>query len=135
MTELHPKVAQVQAALHAAGIDVTVRQIDEATPTAAAAAEYLGCEVGAIVKSLVFIADGSPLLVLTSAAHPVDTWLFAGRIGVAAITWATPDGVKAATGQVIGGGDPLESPALVRTGLLNVLVTVWFRPRGRPVRS
>ena len=42
MEALHPKVAQVQSALHEAGVDITVRQIEESTPTAAAAAEYLG---------------------------------------------------------------------------------------------
>jgi prolyl-tRNA editing enzyme YbaK/EbsC (Cys-tRNA(Pro) deacylase) len=121
MTELHPKVAQVQVALHAAGIDVTVRQIDEATPTAAAAAEYLGCEVGAIANSLVFMADGEPILVLTSGAHRVDTALLAGRIGADAIKRATPDDVRAATGQVIGGVAPVGHPAPVRTYLDVVL--------------
>ncbi len=115
--DIHPKVAQVQAALHAGGVDVTVRQIDKATPTALAAAEYLGCDVGAIVKSLVFMADGSPVLVLTSGAHSVDTGLLAGRIGVATITRATPDGVLAATGQVIGGVAPVGHPSPVRTFL------------------
>ncbi len=115
--DLHPKVAQVQAALHAGGVDVTVGQIDKATPTALAAAEHLGCEVGAIVKSLVFMADGSPILVLTSGAHSVDTGLLARRIGAAAITRAAPDDVKAATGQVIGGVAPVGHPTPVRTFL------------------
>ncbi len=117
MTELHPKVAQVQNALHAAGIDVAVRQIDEATPTAAAAAEYLGCEAGAIANSLIFMADGEPVLVLTSGAHRVDTALLAGRIGAAVITRAKPDDVRAATGQVIGGVAPVGHPAPLRTYL------------------
>jgi prolyl-tRNA editing enzyme YbaK/EbsC (Cys-tRNA(Pro) deacylase) len=116
-SEVHPKVAQVQAALHAGGVDVTVRQIDKATPTALAAAEYLGCEVGAIANSLVFLADGEPILVLTSGAHRVDTTALAERIGVAAITRATPDDVRAATGQVIGGVAPVGHPAPVRTYL------------------
>ncbi|NTV38998.1 MAG: YbaK/EbsC family protein [Demequinaceae bacterium] len=117
MSELHPKVAQVQSALHGAGIDVTVRQIDEATPTAAAAAEYLGCEVGAIANSLIFMADYEPILVLTSGAHRVDTGLLAGRIGATTITRAKPDDVKAATGQVIGGVAPVGHPAPVMTYL------------------
>ncbi len=117
MTELHPKVAQVQAALHAGGVDVVVRQIEEATPTAAAAAEFLGCEVGAIANSLIFMADGEPILVLTSGAHRVDTALLATRIGATAITRAKPDDVKAATGQVIGGVAPVGHPAPVRTYL------------------
>lgn len=117
MSELHPKVAQVQAALHAGGVDVEVRQIEEATTTAAAAAEYLGCEVGAIANSLIFMADDEPILVLTSGAHRVDTAALAPRIGAAKISRATPDDVKAATGQVIGGVAPVGHPSPVRTYL------------------
>ncbi len=117
MNALHPKVAQVQAALHAGGVDVEVRQIEEATSTAAAAAAFLGCEVGAIVKSLVFMGDGEPILVLTSGAHQVDTAALASRIDVAALKRATPDDVKVATGQVIGGVAPVGHPAPVRTFL------------------
>jgi len=96
---------------------VTVRQIDKPTPTAVSAAEYLGCEVGAIASSLVFLADGEPILVVTSGAHRVNTTALAGRIGVQAITRATPDDVRAATGQVIGGVAPVGHPAPVRTYL------------------
>ena len=117
MEALHTKVAQVQSALHEAGVDITVRQIEESTPTAAAAAEYLGCEVGAIANSLIFMADGHPILVLTSGAHRVDTAALAGRIGVAKISRASADDVKAATGQVIGGVAPLGHPAPLPTYL------------------
>lgn len=117
MEALHPKVAQVQSALHEAGVDITVRQIEESTPTAAAAADYLGCEVGAIANSLIFMADGHPILVLTSGAHRVDTAALAGRIGVAKISRASADDVKAATGQVIGGVAPLGHPAPLPTYL------------------
>ena len=117
MEALHPKVAQVQSALHEAGVDITVRQIEESTPTAAAAAEYLGCEVGAIANSLIFMADGHPILVLTSGAHRVDTAALAGRIGVAKISRASADDVKAATGQVVGGVAPLGHPAPLPTYL------------------
>lgn len=117
MNSLHPKVAQVQAALHAGGVDVEVKQISEATTTAVAAAAYLGCEVGAIANSLVFLADGEPVLVLTSGAHRVDTAALAARIGAETITRAAPADVKAATGQVIGGVAPVGHPAPVRTYL------------------
>lgn len=114
---MHAKVAQVQAALHDAGVDITVRQLDNETKTAQAAAEFLGCEVGAIANSLVFLADGEPILVLTSGAHRVDTALLAERIGAETIGRATPDDVKSATGQVIGGVAPVGHPAPVRTYL------------------
>ncbi|WNM23260.1 YbaK/EbsC family protein [Demequina capsici] len=114
---LHPRVQQVQAALHAGGVDVTVRQIDESTPTAAAAADYLGCDVGAIANSLLFMADDEPILVLTSGAHRVDTGHLAERIGAARVRRASADQVVAATGQVIGGVAPVGHPAPIRTYL------------------
>ncbi|WNM26138.1 YbaK/EbsC family protein [Demequina capsici] len=114
---LHPRVQQVQAALHAGGVDVTVRQIDESTPTAAAAADYLGCDVGAIANSLLFMADDEPILVLTSGAHRVDTGHLAERIGAARVRRASADQVVAATGQVIGGVAPVGHPGPIRTYL------------------
>ncbi len=115
--ELHPKVRQVQDALHSGGVDVTVRQIEESTPTAAAAAEFLGCDVGAIANSLVFMADDEPILVLTSGAHRVDTAHLAERIGAAKVRRASAAQVTAATGQVIGGVAPVGHPSPVRTYL------------------
>jgi prolyl-tRNA editing enzyme YbaK/EbsC (Cys-tRNA(Pro) deacylase) len=84
-------VDRVVAALAAAGVDAEVRRFDESVPTAAVAARALGCEVGAIANSLVFDADGAPLLVLASGAHRVDT------------------------GKEVGGVAPLGHPALLRT--------------------
>jgi prolyl-tRNA editing enzyme YbaK/EbsC (Cys-tRNA(Pro) deacylase) len=63
------------AVLRDLGVSGEVRERPESAPTAAAAAAQLGCEVGAIANSLVFSADGAPLLVMTSGAHRVDTWL------------------------------------------------------------
>ena len=56
--------------------------LDDAVHTAAAAAEALGVEVGQIANSLIFDADGEPLLVLTSGAHRVDTAKVAAGLGV-----------------------------------------------------
>lgn len=117
MSGMHPKVEAVQSALHAAGVDVQVRELDAETKTAQAAADFLGCEVGAIANSLVFLADDSPVLVLTSGAHRVDTEALAARIGATTIGRATPADVKAATGQVIGGVAPVGHPAPVPTYL------------------
>ncbi|HEV7760706.1 MAG TPA: YbaK/EbsC family protein [Acidimicrobiales bacterium] len=85
--------------------------------TAVLAAEALGCEVGAIANSLLFDAGGQPVLILTSGAHRVDTARTAERIGVSALTRATPDFVRSHTGQVIGGVSPLGHPAPVPTWL------------------
>ena len=83
--------------------------------TAAEAAQTLGCEVGAIGNSLVFMADGEPLLVITSGAHRVDTAALARRLGKQRIKRATPDQVREATGQEIGGVAPVGHPAPVET--------------------
>lgn len=101
--------------LTAAGLHSQVRTLADSTRTAAEAAAALGCEVGAIASSLVFLADGEPILVLTSGSHRVDTALLAGQIGATAITRASADDVRAATGQPIGGVAPVGHSAPVRT--------------------
>jgi prolyl-tRNA editing enzyme YbaK/EbsC (Cys-tRNA(Pro) deacylase) len=106
---------RVVAALRAAGIEADVRRFDVPVPTAAAAAEVLGCAVGAIANSLVFDADGAPLLVLASGAHRVDTAKVAALVGAARVRRATPELVTAATGQEVGGVAPVGHPAPLRT--------------------
>ncbi|MGY1593137.1 YbaK/EbsC family protein [Geodermatophilus sp. SYSU D00708] len=108
-------VDRVVAALHAAGVEADVRRFDVPVPTAAAAAEALGCPVGAIANSLVFDADGAPLLVLASGAHRVDTAEVAALVGAARVRRASPEFVAAATGQEVGGVAPTGHPAPVRT--------------------
>ena len=117
----HPKVQAVRDALDAAG----ARAADGSTPemvffddgvhTAAAAAAALGIEVAQIANSLIFDADGEPLLVLTSGAHRVDTAKVAARLGVGKLKRATPEFVREHTGQAIGGVAPLGHPKPVRT--------------------
>ena len=98
-----------------------VRVLPDSAPTAAAAAAQLGCEVGAIANSLVFAADGVPLLVMTSGAHRVDTARVAALVGAAVVSRADAKSVRAWTGQVIGGVGPVGHPAPIRT-----LVDVWL---------
>ena len=89
--------------------------LPDSVHTAALAAEALGCEVGAIANSLVFDTGGTPVLILTSGAHRVDTAKVADHIGVDRLTRATPEFVKQHTGQVIGGVSPIDHPAPVPT--------------------
>ncbi|MGW0588378.1 YbaK/EbsC family protein [Streptosporangium sp. NPDC002607] len=119
--KLHPNVEKVAAVLREHAVPGEIVTFAEATPTAASAAAQLGCEVGAIANSLIFDADGEPLLVLTSGAHRVDTDLIARTAGVAKVKRADPAFVRAATGQVIGGVAPIGHPAPVRT-----LVDTWL---------
>jgi prolyl-tRNA editing enzyme YbaK/EbsC (Cys-tRNA(Pro) deacylase) len=124
---MHPNVSTVQDALDSAdardgsGGPSQVRMLPDAVSTAAAAAAALGVEVGQIANSLVFAADGEPLLVMTSGAHRVDTAKVAALLGRSALTRATPDFVRRHTGQPIGGVAPLGHPKLLRTLVDTVL--------------
>lgn len=91
----------------AAGIDVTPQRFPDGTRTAVDAAEAVGCEVDQIVKSLVFTADGEPVLVLTSGANRVDTARLAAALGADEVLKATADEVRDATGYAIGGTPPV----------------------------
>jgi len=112
---MHPNTAAVAAALAQAGADGEVRELSDSARTAAEAASALGCDVGAIANSLVFMADDEPVLILTSGSHRVDTGYVAGQLGAAALRRANPDQVRAATGQPIGGVAPVGHPRPVRT--------------------
>ncbi len=115
METQHPNVVAVQEALRAAGVAGQIRILPEAVPTAAAAAAALGVEVGQIANSLVFDADGSPLLVLTSGAHRVNTAKVAALIGATTVRRASPEFVRSHTGQPIGGVAPVGHPAPLPT--------------------
>jgi prolyl-tRNA editing enzyme YbaK/EbsC (Cys-tRNA(Pro) deacylase) len=112
---MHKTAEHVANELAALGVKGQVRELAEPAPTAASAAAQLGCEVGAIANSLLFNADGEPLLVLTSGAHRVDTAKVAAELGVEKVRRADPDFVYASTGQRIGGVAPIGHPKPVRT--------------------
>ncbi len=109
------------AVLRDKGVPGQVRELPEPAPTAASAAAQLGCELGAIANSLVFSADGVPLLVMTSGAHRVDTARVAALVGASAVRRADAGTVRAWTGQAIGGVAPVGHPAPIRT-----LVDTWL---------
>ncbi|WP_157244579.1 YbaK/EbsC family protein [Nonomuraea typhae] len=119
--KLPSNAAHVADVLRGLGATGEIVILPEKAPTAATAAAQLGCEVGAIANSLIFDADGVPLLVLTSGAHRVDTELIARTAGVRKVRRATPEFVREATGQPIGGVAPVGHPAPVRT-----LVDTWL---------
>ncbi|QTV79970.1 YbaK/EbsC family protein [Microbacterium sp. NIBRBAC000506063] len=105
----------VHDALREAGIAGDIVVLPDAAATAVLAAQALGVEVGAIANSLVFWSDEEPLLVMTSGAHRVDTAALAERLGRGYITRATPEQVREATGQAIGGVAPTGHPAPLTT--------------------
>jgi prolyl-tRNA editing enzyme YbaK/EbsC (Cys-tRNA(Pro) deacylase) len=128
VNDSHPSIQRVAEALAAAGATGVIRVLPDAAPTAAAAAEQLGCEVGAIANSLIFDGDGVPVLILTSGAHRVDTGKVAAELGIAKLRRATPEFVREHTRQAIGGVAPVGHPAPVRTLVDRKLATydeVW----------
>src|SRR5919202_558090 len=104
---MHPTTARVAAALRAAGLETEVREFDETTRTAQQAADTPGVAVGAIVKSLCFMADGEPAMVLVSGANRADLRKVRQLLGVSRVTRANADEVRAATGFAIGGVPPV----------------------------
>ena len=112
---MHPNCAAVNETLQAAGLPGRVRMLDEAVTTARAAAEYLGCPVGAIANSLIFATDGGqPLLIMTSGGHRVDMAKVGDQLGVQ-LRRASPEFVREHSGQPIGGVAPVGHPKPIRT--------------------
>jgi len=114
---MHPNAEAVARLLSELAPGTGVRELEASTRTAAEAAAALGCDVGAIANSLVFMGGAPPeaFLVMTSGAHRVDEGLLAARLSLAPLRRATPDEVRAATGQPIGGVAPIGHPARLRT--------------------
>ncbi len=110
MSDEHTSIARFRSELARQGGTGRIVVLPDSVHTAALAAEALGCEVGAIANSLLFDADGGPVLILTSGAHRVDTAKVAAALGVAALRRAKPEFVREHTGQVIGGVSPIAHP-------------------------
>lgn len=104
---MHPTTERIAAALTAAGLETEVREFGETTRTAQQAADAIGAPVGAIVKSLCFMADGAPVMLLVSGANRADAAKVRQALGAANVKRATADEVRAATGFAIGGVPPI----------------------------
>jgi prolyl-tRNA editing enzyme YbaK/EbsC (Cys-tRNA(Pro) deacylase) len=118
---MHPTAAKLQERLSERGLDVAVRELPDSTRTAKEAAGAVGCEVGQIVKSLVFVRGEEPVMVLCAGDQRVD----ADGLGLRA---ATADEAREATGFAIGGIPPLghdrELPTIVDESLAR-FDTLW----------
>ncbi|MGA5494384.1 YbaK/EbsC family protein [Streptomyces cinereoruber] len=99
----HPLFA---SALQELGLDVEVRRFPDETRTAQQAADAIGCVVAEIVKSLVFAADGVPVLVLMDGASRVDVERVREELGAEKVTRADAKVVRETTGYAIGGVPP-----------------------------
>jgi prolyl-tRNA editing enzyme YbaK/EbsC (Cys-tRNA(Pro) deacylase) len=113
-----PAVRRVQAALVAAGSAAEVIALTDTARTAEDAAQALGCELGAIVKSLVFAVNGRAVLALVAGDQRCDTRRLAAVLGIAGkIERADADFVLQACGQSIGGVAPIGHPSPLPTAI------------------
>ncbi|MFJ5266244.1 YbaK/EbsC family protein [Streptomyces sp. NPDC088387] len=102
----HPRFAEALAELGLGGLNARIRRFPDATRTAAEAAAAIGCELSQICKSLIFAADGVPVLVLMDGASRVDVERVRQELGVERVTRAKADVVRETTGYAIGGVPP-----------------------------
>ena len=143
----HPNVARVRAAAERLGLDVEIRQFSSTTRTAVDAAREIGCELGQIVKSLVFLADGDAVLALCAGTDRIDEAKLRTLVGATTVRRATAGEARDVTGYPIGGVPPfgLSRPlrVLIDRGLLRhdalwagagtgeTVIRVWSRDLAR----
>ena len=106
MTDLHPNVRRVKDAATDLGLDIEIRRFPEGTKTAADAAAAIGCDVGQIVKSLIFAVDGEVVLAYVSGKNQLDEKKLAAAAGGLRCQRVDADRVREATGYPIGGVPP-----------------------------
>ncbi len=99
--------ARVQAALKAAGVNVEVITLAKSARTAQLAAEALGAPLGSIVKSLLFLADGEPVMVLVAGDRRADPVKLKQLLKARRVMIADADRVREETGFSIGGVPPI----------------------------
>lgn len=102
---------RVRSFLAERGLDQGLTEFEQSTKTAAQAAEAMGCELGQIVKSLVVLADGAPVLALVAGDRRGDFDAIAAELGASVVKMADADSVRVATGYAIGGVSPFDLPA------------------------
>ncbi len=115
---MRDRVAQQARVL---GLEMQVRRLAASTRTVKDAAVAVGCEEAEIAKSIVFVADGDPIVCVASGRHRIDTAKLADALDVAEVRQAAADEVRAATGFAIGGVPPFghDLPVLFDEALLD----------------
>lgn len=105
---MHPTAQKVAAAARELGLDISIKEFTETTRTAEDAARAIGCTVAQIVKSLLFVVDGRPIMALVSGPNRLDEAKLAALCGVGKkkVKRADAEAVREATGFAIGGVPP-----------------------------
>jgi prolyl-tRNA editing enzyme YbaK/EbsC (Cys-tRNA(Pro) deacylase) len=113
--------SKVKEAARELGLDVELRTLDDSTATVAQAASALGVEEGQIAKSIVFVMDGEPVVVVASGRHRIDREKVCEALDCAEGRIASGDEVRAATGFPIGCVPPIGHglPVVFDTALLD----------------
>lgn len=125
---MHRNVRQVVAAARELGLTVATREFPEGTRTAEDAARAIGCDVGQIVKSLVFLLDDAPVMALVSGVNRLDERRLAAALGGDTVARADAAVVRDATGFPIGGVPPFGHATAMPTAVDEDLVAygeVW----------
>jgi Cys-tRNA(Pro) deacylase len=128
LTADHPNVARVRAYAQERGVELVVRRFASTTRTAEDAAREIGTDVQRIVKSLVFIADGRPLVVLCCGDNRVSVKRLEDVRRARSVRRATADEAKAHTGFPIGGVPPFahaQALEVIADKTLERFKTVW----------
>ena len=99
--------SKVKEAARELGLDVQLKTLDESTATVQQAAEALAVEPGQIAKSIVFVMDGEPVVVVASGRHRIDSAKVCEALDCAEVRIASADEVRAATSFQIGGVPPI----------------------------
>ncbi|HEX4718005.1 MAG TPA: YbaK/EbsC family protein [Thermoleophilaceae bacterium] len=113
--------SKVKEAARELGLDIELRTLGDSTATVADAAAAIDCEPGQIAKSIVFVMDGEPVVVVASGRHRIDPDKVCLALDCAEGRQATPEEVRAATGFPIGGVPPIGHglPVVFDTALLD----------------
>jgi prolyl-tRNA editing enzyme YbaK/EbsC (Cys-tRNA(Pro) deacylase) len=99
--------SKVKEAAHELGLQIELKTLGNSTATVAGAAAAVGVDVGQIAKSIVFVLDGEPVVVVASGRHRIDPLKVCDALDCAESRQASADEVRAATGFPIGGVPPI----------------------------
>ena len=126
---LRPAVERVRSVLASGENTGEIKLLESSARSSKEAADSLGIEVGQIAASIIFrLPDDSPILVITSGRHRVDTTLITQHLGIAELLRADADYVKTVSGFTIGGVSPvgwLSKPQTLIDVALNDYNVVW----------
>lgn len=127
---MHPTAQKVVDAAHDLGLAIEIQEFAGSTRTAEEAAHAVGCRVAQIVKSLLFVVDTQPTMVLVSGSNRLDERKLAHLCGVGRklVKRSTADMARAITGFAIGGVPPFGHASLLPTFIdaeLQQFDTLW----------